>query len=110
MTAKRTAVPAILAVGLLAQGASARDAWAQSAAGGRDARGAHATAFAQARPQSRRARSRIRVYRATPYRRESTPYPTPYDVEFPGPGYVRQCSARLVPEYRLSGIVIVPVT
>jgi hypothetical protein len=38
------------------------------------------------------------------------PYPTPAECDFPGPGYVRQCNAQLVREYRPSGTVIVPVT
>ena len=31
-------------------------------------------------------------------------------VAYPGPGYVRDCVARLIPEYRPSGTVIVPHT
>jgi hypothetical protein len=59
-------------------------------------------AYAQARP-------RIRVTPRCPYRTTSVPYPTPADCDFPGPGYVRQCNAQLVREYRPSGTVIVPV-
>jgi hypothetical protein len=59
-------------------------------------------AYAQARP-------RIRVTPRCPYRTTSVPYPAPSDCDFPGPGYVRQCNAQLVKEYRLSGTVIVPV-
>jgi hypothetical protein len=60
-------------------------------------------AYAQARP-------RIRVTPRCPYRTTSVPYPTSADCDFPGPGYVRQCNAQLVKEYRPSGTVIVPVT
>ena len=60
-------------------------------------------AYAQARP-------RIRVTPRCPYRTTSVPYPTPAECDFPGPGYVRQCNAQLVREYRPSGTVIVPVT
>lgn len=56
-----------------------------------------------------RARARIRVTPRCPYRLESLPYPTPYECEYPGPGFVRQCTAQLVREYRPSGTVIVPV-
>jgi hypothetical protein len=56
----------------------------------------------------RRPRARIRVAPAYPYRTFSTTYPVPYEYEYPGPGAVRQCNARLVPENRASGPVIVP--
>jgi hypothetical protein len=59
-------------------------------------------AYAQVRP-------RIRVTPRCPYRTTSVPYPTPAECDFPGPGYVRQCNAQLVKEYRPSGTVIVPV-
>ena len=68
-------------------------------------------ARAQATPKSKRAPTRLRV---TPrisrcfYRTETLDHPPPYDCEFPGPGFVRQCTARLVQEYRPSGTVIVP--
>ena len=55
-----------------------------------------------------RARTRITVAPAYPYRLESTPYPVPYPIEYPGPGYVRQCKSWLVTESRLSGAVVVP--
>ena len=71
--------------------------------GDRDAR----SAYAQAQPQPR-PRTRIRVSPRCFYRTQPTTFPVPYDCEAPGPGFVRQCSARLVPEYRLSGTVIVP--
>jgi hypothetical protein len=83
------------------------DAQAQTAGGerngGRDAR----QAYAQANPQPR-PRTRIRVSPRCFYRTQATNFPVPYDCEAPGPGYVRQCAAQLVQEYRLSGTVIVP--
>jgi hypothetical protein len=60
------------------------------------------SAYAQARP-------RIRVTPRCPYRTTSLPYPPPSDCDYPGPGFVRQCNAQLVREYRPSGTVIVPV-
>jgi len=65
-----------------------------------------ASAYAQARPP--RARTRIRVTPAFPYRRFSTTYPVPYEYEYPGPGGVRQCTSWLAKENRPSGQVIVP--
>ena len=65
------------------------------------------SAHAQATP---RARTRIRVTPRCRYRTVSVPYPVPYECEYPGPGAVRQCVARLVQEHRPSGTVIVPVT
>jgi hypothetical protein len=60
-----------------------------------------------------RVRPHIRVtpaypYRSAPYRTYSTDYPVPYKYEYPGPGFVRQCSSRLAMEGRLSGPVLVP--
>ena len=55
-----------------------------------------------------RARPRIRVAPAYPYRLFSTTYPVPYEYEYPGPGAVRQCHSWLAPEHRASGPVIVP--
>src|SRR5215813_1294338 len=54
-----------------------------------------ANAFAQVEPNPQRPRTRIRV-------------PPPYDIEYPGPGFVRQCRSWLAPEHRPSGTVIVP--
>jgi hypothetical protein len=69
--------------------------------------GLQSTEFsAQSRPP--RARTRIRVTPAYPYRVLSTPYPVPYTYEYPGPGAVRQCSSWLASENRLSGTVITP--
>jgi hypothetical protein len=61
---------------------------------------------AQSRPG--RARTRIRVTPAYPYRSYSTTYPVPYKYEYPGPGAVRQCTSWLARENRVSGPVIVP--
>jgi hypothetical protein len=65
-------------------------------------------ALAQAQPKPPRPRTRIRVTPLYPYRTESLPYPPPYDIEYPGPGFVRQCTSWLAPEHRPSGTVIVP--
>jgi hypothetical protein len=54
------------------------------------------------------ARTRIRVTPVYPYRLYSTPYPTPYKYEYPGPGAVRQCTSWLATENRVSGPVVVP--
>jgi hypothetical protein len=110
MTAMRVMSLAIGAVAFFAVGPGVDVACAQSAGDPRAAAQGDAAAFAQAQPQPKRARTRIRVYRTYPYRLQSTPYPTPYDVEYPGPGYVRQCSAKLVQEHRPNGTVIVPMT
>jgi hypothetical protein len=64
-------------------------------------------AFAQAEPK-RSPPARLRVTPRYPYRTQSLPYPPPYDIEYPGPGFVRQCRSWLVPENRPSGAVIVP--
>jgi hypothetical protein len=61
-----------------------------------------ADAVAQADPPRRRP-PRIIV---TP-QPAATPYPLS-GVAFPGPGYVRDCTAWLEPEARASGTVIVP--
>ena len=66
------------------------------------------TALAQAQPGSRPLRPRIRVTPRYPYRTRALPYPPPYDIEYPGPGFVRQCRSWLAQEYRPSGTVIVP--
>jgi hypothetical protein len=76
--------------------------------GGRTPSHLAANAFAQAEPKPERPRTRIRVTPLYPYRRESLPYPPPYDIEYPGPGFVRQCTSWLAPEHRPSGTVIVP--
>ena len=61
-------------------------------------------------PKASRPRARITVTPRYPYRTESLPYPTPYPVEYPGPGYMRQCKSKLVQEARPSGTVIVQRT
>jgi len=66
-------------------------------------------AHAQVQSKPKRPPTRLRVTPRCPYRTETLDHPPPYDCEFPGPGYVRQCTARLVQEYRPSGTVIVPV-
>jgi len=65
-------------------------------------------AHAQAQPKAKRPPTRLRVTPRCPYRTESTNYPPPTDCDFPGPGYVRQCTSWLAQEYRPSGTVIVP--
>jgi hypothetical protein len=98
-TATATAAAiAALAVAVLATS----DAPAQTRAD-RSAERSPLTAYAQSRP-----RTRIRVSPRCFYRTQSTNFPVPYDCEAPGPGFVRECNAELVPEYRPSGTVIVP--
>ena len=63
---------------------------------------------AQPSPRTERARTRIRVTPAFPYRTYSTTYPVPYTYEYPGPRHVRECTSWLATENRLSGTVIVP--
>jgi hypothetical protein len=72
-----------------------------------------ATEFsAQSRTEPARARTRIRVTpvypQTSPYRTSSTTYPVPYKYEYPGPGYVRQCTSWLATENRVAGTVITP--
>jgi len=66
------------------------------------------TARAQAPARSTRPRTRLRISPSYPYRTFSTDYPVPYRAEFPGPGFVRECTSWLAPEARASGPVIVP--
>lgn len=61
-----------------------------------------------ARRRPARARTRITVSPAYPYRTYSTTFPVPYKYEYPGPGSVRQCTSWLATENRLSGTVITP--
>jgi hypothetical protein len=65
------------------------------------------TAYAQAN-LAQRPRTRIRISPRCFYRLQPTPFPVPYDCEAPGPGFVRECTSWLKPEYRPSGPVIVP--
>jgi hypothetical protein len=66
------------------------------------------SARAQAPSKANRPRTRIRVVPRYPYRTYSTDYPVPYKYEYPGPGFVRECTSWLAPENRPSGPVIVP--
>src|SRR5262249_14929337 len=91
---------AILAVGLGLIGFGGTDT-ASAQTGERGIARSDLSAYAQARP-------RIRVTPRCPYRTTSVPYPTPAECDYPGPGFVRQCNALLVREYRPSGTVIVP--
>ena len=63
---------------------------------------------APSRSQPARARTRIRVTPAYPYRTYSTTYPVPYTYEYPGPRHVREGTSWLAAENRPSGAVIVP--
>jgi hypothetical protein len=108
MTVHRTAMLALVAFGLVVLGFRDTVA-AQSPRGEARAKAQRSSLSAPTSPRPR-ARTRIRVTPVYPYRLESLPYPTPYPYEYPGPNAVRQCTARLVPEYRPSGTVIVPVT
>jgi hypothetical protein len=81
-------------------------AGAQTAPGSKNSPAVATEFSAQSRPA--RARTRIRVTPAYPYRTFSTDYPVPYKYEYPGPGFVRQCASWLRQEYRPSGTVIVP--
>jgi len=96
----RTSAVVIAVVGMLALAAPAA---AQTSNGAKSG----ATEFSS-QSQPPRARTRIRVTPAYPYRTFSTIYPVPYQQEFPGPGYVRQCTSWLASEYRVSGSVITP--
>src|SRR5262249_33171007 len=104
MVVKSTALT--IALGMLALG-FADTASAQSA-GARQRTGSDLSAYAQAQPK--RARTRIRVTPRCFYRNVTVDYPVPYECEYPGPGFVRQCVAHLVQEHRPSGTVIGPTT
>jgi hypothetical protein len=99
----RTSAVIIAAVGVLGL---AIPAAAQTAPQATGARGAATEFSSQSKPV--RARTRIRVTPAYPYRFFPTTYPVPYRYEYPGPGFVRECSSRLVAENRVAGPVIVP--
>ncbi len=62
----------------------------------------------QVKNQVKKKRPQIRVTPRYPRATTNTPYPRPYDVQYPGPNAKRQCVARLVQEARPSGTVIVP--
>ena len=68
--------------------------------------GLQAMAQSQAKPY--RARTRIYVRPAYPYRHTHSLYPPPYDIEYPGPNAHRECAGGFATEYRASGTVIVP--
>ena len=113
MTVNRRALFTLGAAGLLLTGFMGATAWAQNA--GRDMRGVArpSVQLAQKAARPARARTRIRVTRVPPvypYRLESSVYPVPYTYEYPGPNAVRQCTAWLATEHRLSGTVVVPRT
>ena len=61
-----------------------------------------------AQSRVKRVRPQLRVTPRYRYRNFHTTYPLPYRYEYPGPGAVRECRARLVQEFRPSGTVIVP--
>ena len=63
-------------------------------------------ASAQSKPS--RARTRVLVRPAYPYRQYHSLYPLPYGIDYPGPNARRVCSGGLVTEYRPSGTVVVP--
>jgi hypothetical protein len=98
---QKTATLTILALAAAGFGiAAVSDACAQTAPGASEV-------STPSRPPAR-ARTRITVSPAYPYRTYSTTYPTPYKYEAPGPGYVRQCASWLAKDYRPSGTVIMP--
>jgi hypothetical protein len=106
MIKQRAATIAFVATALIALDGTAGDARAQTS--GARASAEALAARAQAQPRSTRPRTRIRVTPAYPYRLTPTDYPTPYPIEYPGPGAVRECRSWLVQEFRPSGTVIVP--
>ncbi len=60
---------------------------------------------AQSAPKKKR--SQIRVTPRYPHATTNTPYPRPYDIQYPGPNAKRECVAKLVEERRPSGTVAV---
>jgi len=103
---KRPIAVAILLAAAVAIGLAWTDA-ASAQTRGRDTGASNAGLDAQTQVRPR-ARTRIRVYRTYPRRLFSIDYPPPYDIEWPGPNAVRQCTSWLAREYRPSGPVIVP--
>ena len=59
-------------------------------------------------PSKSRARTRVLVRPAYPYRRYHSLYPEPDGIDYPGPNARRVCAGGLVTEYRPSGTVVVP--
>ena len=104
MSVKPTAVFTIVALSVAVFGWATVSGSAQTAGPDPSARTGASAAFAQA--QTKRARTRIRVTPRCLYRTQSLTYPPPYECEYPGPGFVRQCEAWLAPEARPSGAVI----
>jgi hypothetical protein len=96
----------ILGTFLLAAGTLLAAGEAQAQGAGEPRRGTEFSS--QARPETRRPPTRLRVQPFYPYRRYSTDYPVPYEYEYPGPNGVRQCKAKLVQELRPSGPTVVP--
>ena len=66
---------------------------------------------AEAQPhRARRAKTRVLVRPAYPYRHTHSVYPVPYRFDYPGPNAKRECVARYVEEHRPSGTVVTPRT
>jgi hypothetical protein len=107
---ERSGMPRIATLALLAAlGVLALERPAAAAPASTETR-AQGLTDAPAETRPRRARPQIRVTPRPVYPRRgfSTPYPLPYDVEYPGPNAKRACVAKLVQEARPSGTVIVP--
>ncbi len=63
---------------------------------------------AQSAPKKKRPQIRVTPrYPRYPHAITNTPYPRPYDIQYPGPNAKRECVARLVQEVRPSGTVAV---
>ena len=114
MSVHRAAVFILVASGFLVLGLiPVGTASAQSSDAVTRARARTSVQSAQVRARPPRARTRIRVTRIPPvypYRFEPSIYPVPNTYDYPGPNAVRQCTAWLATEYRLSGTVVVPRT
>src|SRR5262245_27917862 len=95
----------LAAAGALSLLAATAAASAQTAAGRTSPRTVATDMSAQSQPVRPRTRIRVTPY---PYRTYSTTFPVPYPIEYPGPGFVRECTSRLVAENRVAGPVIVP--
>jgi hypothetical protein len=110
----RTTIVIALATGAAMLGLAAPSVGFAQGTSGAPKKSAVATEFsAQSRQEPARARTRIRVtpeypLTTSPYRRYSTTYPVPYKYDYPGRGYVRQCTSWLATENRVAGTVITP--
>jgi hypothetical protein len=109
----RTITVIVVATGAAMLGLAGPSAGFAQSTSGAPKQNAGATEFsAQSRPEPARARTRIRVTPVlpdtSPYRTYSTIYPVPYKYEYPGRGYVRQCTSWLATENRVAGTVITP--